>query len=194
MEQRTRRRTHRLRVIQIHRTLSRNHQVSTGRISHAKNSARITRILHTRQHSNQLRVQRALTPQQRERRIHHKGNRNNTLRAHRISHRLQHLIGHHTHKDAAALLRGGSAVHLLQQLGNILMTVKSRLRNVNSIQNRLLQMRLQRLTHSLRAFHQELALLRASSAGTQLRNIAHTICLRIGHHNGGTNTFKKVHS
>ena len=194
MEQRTRGRTHRLRVIQIHRTLSRNHQVSTGRIGHTKNGARITRILHTRQHSNQLRVQRALTPQQRERRIHHKGNRNNTLRAHRISHRLQHFIGHHTHKNAATLLRGGSAVHLLQQLSNILMTVKSRLRNVDSIQNRLLQMRLQRLTHSLRAFHQELALLRAGSAGTQLRNIADTICLRIGHHNGGTNTFKKVHS
>ena len=194
MEQRTRSRTHRLRVIQINRTLSRNHQVRAGSISHTKNRARITRVLHTRQHSNQLRVQRALTPQQRERRIHHKGNRNNTLRAHRISHRLQHLIGHHTHKDAAPLLRGGSTVHLLQQLSDILMTVKSRLRDIHSVQNRLLQMRLQRLTHSLRAFHQELALLRASSAGTQLRNIAHTICLRIGHHNGGTNTFKKVHS
>ena len=166
MEQRTRGRTHRLRVIQIHRTLSRNHQVRTGSISHAKNSARITRILHTRQHSNQLRVQRALTPQQRERRIHHKGNRNNTLRAHRISHRLQHLIGHHTHKDAATLLRGGSTVDLLQQLSDILVTVKSRLRDIHSIQDGALQVRLQRLTHSLRAFHQELALLRARRTGT----------------------------
>ena len=74
------------------------------------------------------------------------------------------------------------------------MTVKSHLRNVHGVQDGALQVRLQGLAHGLRTLHQELALLRASSAGTQLRNIAHTICLRIGHHNGGTNTFKKVHS
>ena len=74
------------------------------------------------------------------------------------------------------------------------MAVERRLRDIHSVQDGALQVRLQRLTHSLRAFHQELALLRARRTGTQLRNIAHTISLRIGHHNGGTNTFKKVHS
>ena len=74
------------------------------------------------------------------------------------------------------------------------MAVERGLRNVHGVQDGALQVRFQGLAHSLRALHQELALLRAGRASAKLRNIAHAVSLRVGHHNGGTNTFKKIHS